>query len=117
MPAAALSSRLTDQYLPPAMRGFRDADIYPLDGPDLGRARALARGHTRSGKVLLYTVDPPHHLAFAQSIKQNLAKIGLDVQIKGIPRQAYLTAGWGPAARTTSGSRRGWPTTTIPTPS
>lgn len=85
-----LSSRLTDQYLPPGMAGFRDARIYSLAGPDLRRARALARGHTRSGKVVLYTIDFPHHLSFAQSIKQNLASIGLDVQIKGIPLQAYF---------------------------
>lgn len=85
------SSRLTDQYLPPGMPGFRDARIYPLEGPDLRRARALARGHTRSGKVSLYTISLPHHIAFAQSIKQNLAKIGLEVTIKGVPRLAYFS--------------------------
>jgi peptide/nickel transport system substrate-binding protein len=85
-----LSSTLTDQYLPPGTTGFRDAHIYPLDGPDLDRARALARGHTRSGKVVLHTIALPHHIAFAQSIKRNLAKIGLDVEITGIPRDAYF---------------------------
>lgn len=84
------SSQLTDQYLPPDMAGFRDARIYPLNGPNLRRARALARGNTRSGKVVLYTIDLPHHLSFAQSIRQNLAKIGLDVQIRGIPLEAYF---------------------------
>ena len=48
-----LSSRLTDQYLPHSMRGFKDVRIYPLDHADLRRARALAKGHTRDGKVLL----------------------------------------------------------------
>jgi ABC-type oligopeptide transport system substrate-binding subunit len=85
-----LSSRLTDQYLPPGMAGFRDARIYPLERPDLRRARALARGNTRSGKVVLYTIDAPHHIAFAQSIKQNLARIGLDVLIKDFPIAAYF---------------------------
>jgi peptide/nickel transport system substrate-binding protein len=84
------SSKLTDQYLPPSVAGFRDARIYPLEGPDLRRARALARGNTRSGKALLYTIDVPNHIAFAQSIKQNLAKIGLEVEIKGFPRPAYF---------------------------
>ena len=85
------SSKLTDQYLPPSMAGFRDARIYPLERPDLRRARALARGNTRSGKVLLYTIDFPFHVSFAQSIKQDLAKIGLDVEIKAIPLQAYFS--------------------------
>jgi peptide/nickel transport system substrate-binding protein len=85
-----LESRLTDQYLPPTFPGFRDARIYPLAGPDLRRARTLARGNTRGGKAVLYTVDAPPLLAFAQRIKQNLSKIGLEVQIKGIPVQAYF---------------------------
>jgi ABC-type transport system substrate-binding protein len=39
---------------------------------------------------VLYTIDLPHHIAFAQSIRQNLAKIGLEVRIKGIPLHAYF---------------------------
>jgi len=85
-----LESRLTDQYLPPTMKGFRDARIYPLQGPDLARARQLARGQTRGGKAVLYTVDTHPHPSFAQSIRQDLAKIGLDVQIKVIPQPAYF---------------------------
>ena len=49
-----LSDRLTDQYLPPSLPGFRDADIYPLERPNLERARALARGNLRGGKAVLY---------------------------------------------------------------
>ena len=37
----------TDQYLAPVMPGFRDERIYPLKGPDLKKARALAKGHMR----------------------------------------------------------------------
>lgn len=48
------SSKLADQYLPPSVAGFSDARIYPLEGPDLRRARALARGNTRGG--------PPYRL-------------------------------------------------------
>jgi peptide/nickel transport system substrate-binding protein len=83
-------SRLTDQYLLPGMPGFRDARIYPLAGPDVRRARDLARGNRRSGKAVLHTVDSPVQLAAAQSIRRDLAKIGLDVQIKGIPLPAYF---------------------------
>ena len=85
-----LESRLTDQYLPPTMTGFRDAYIYPLEKPDLNRARELARGRTRGGKAVLYTVTTDPHPAFAQSIKRNLAKIGLDVEVKTFPTPAYF---------------------------
>jgi peptide/nickel transport system substrate-binding protein len=85
-----LASRLTDQYLPPTLPGFRDARIYPLRRPDLRRARALARGHTRSGKAVLYTFDTPLTLGFAQIVKRNLGEIGLEVEVKGIPLSAYF---------------------------
>ncbi len=84
------ASTLTDQYLPPLMPGFKDARIYPLNGPDLPQARALARDNLRSGKAILHTVASPLQLALAQSIKRDLAKIGLTVEIKGIPLPAYF---------------------------
>jgi peptide/nickel transport system substrate-binding protein len=85
-----LQSRLTDQYLLPGMPGFRDANIYPLHGPDLRKARELARGNTRGGEAVLFTVASPLRLAAAQLIKRDLAKIGLDVEIRGIPLSAYF---------------------------
>ena len=41
-------------YLPPFMPGFRYERIYPLKAPDTARAKKLAKGHTRSGKAVLY---------------------------------------------------------------
>jgi ABC-type transport system substrate-binding protein len=84
-----LGGRLTDQYLPPGLPGFRDARIYPLKRPNLRRALTLARGHTRSGKAVLYTLEVPSFIAAGQIIRRNLAKIGLDVEVKGIPPSAY----------------------------
>jgi peptide/nickel transport system substrate-binding protein len=82
-------ARLTDQFLPPTLPGFRDAKIYPLNGPDLEKARALARDHLRSGKATLYVADLPLTLALGQVLKKNLAEIGLEVQVQGIPQPAY----------------------------
>lgn len=84
-----LAGRLTDQYLPPSIPGFKDARIYPLDGPDLAKARSLARGNTRDGKAVLYTYDFAVSLAGAQILSRNLAEIGLDVEVRGIPVPAY----------------------------
>ena len=75
----------TDQYLPPGMPGFQDKRIYPLKGPDLTKALALAKGNKRSGKAVLYTTDRHLGLAQAQIVKDNLSKIGLDVEIKAFP--------------------------------
>ena len=59
--------------------------IYPLTGPDVKKARQLAKGHTRSGKALLYTIANPVGVAQAQIVRNNLRKIGLDVEIKEFP--------------------------------
>ena len=75
----------TDQYLPLGMPGYRNANVYPLNGPNLERARALASGHRRGGKAVLWTFDAPPALNAAQIIKGNLRAIGLDVQVVGLP--------------------------------
>ena len=83
------SLRLSDQYLPPGLPGFRDDRIYPLGRADVRKARTLAHGVRRGGKAVLYAPDIPFHIAAAQVIKRNLARIGLEVEIKGIPITAY----------------------------
>jgi peptide/nickel transport system substrate-binding protein len=88
-------SKLTDQYLPAALPGFRNADIYPLQGPDLLRARALAEGNLRGRKAVLYAPAGQVPLQIAQVVKQQLAAIGLEVDVRSVPLHtasaAYLT--------------------------
>jgi peptide/nickel transport system substrate-binding protein len=81
---------LTEQYLPPALPGFRNVHIYPLRKPDLLRAGALARGHRRHRKAVLYIHALPIPIAHAQAIKRDLAGIGLDVEVEPIPPAAYF---------------------------
>jgi ABC-type transport system substrate-binding protein len=81
----AVAGTPTDQYLPPAVPGFKDADIYPLGRPDLGRARELARGNLRDGRAVLYTANVPQALVPAQLAKQQLAQIGLEVEVRPLP--------------------------------
>jgi oligopeptide transport system substrate-binding protein len=80
----------TDQHIPQSVPGFRDERIYPLAGPDLRRARALAEGRTRSGKATLYTCDRPDCVAPAQILRRNLKAIGISVTIKRFPTQLFF---------------------------
>jgi peptide/nickel transport system substrate-binding protein len=75
----------SDQYLPAAMPGFRDANIYPLERPNLRRARQLASGNLRGGRVVLYTNNTALPMAFGQLVKRQLAEIGLEVEVRGFP--------------------------------
>jgi oligopeptide transport system substrate-binding protein len=77
----------TDQYLAPVVPGFQNERIYPLNAPDLRRARALAQGRLRSGKAVLYTCSEPRPdcTGVPQVLERNLRAIGLDVEIKQFP--------------------------------
>ena len=79
-----------DHYIPPIIPGYRNTHIYPLRKPNLAKARALARGHTRGGKLVLYVNTRPPVLAQAQIVKQDLKHIGLDVQIVSFPPGLYF---------------------------
>jgi peptide/nickel transport system substrate-binding protein len=93
-----LGGRRTDQILPPSVPGFRDWDLYPLKGPNLEKARALARGNLRGGRAILYTFPPaaiPFALRAAEVVRFNLAQIGLDVDVRTVPNvyRRLLTPG------------------------
>jgi peptide/nickel transport system substrate-binding protein len=83
-----LVGRRTDQILPPGMPAYRDWDLYPLRGPNLREARALARGNLRDAKAALYIRRPvaePFARPVAEVARSNLAQIGLDVDIEEVP--------------------------------
>ncbi len=75
----------TDQYLPRAIPGFRNAKIYP-SRPDLAKARALAAGNTRSGQGVFYSCNTGPCLPMAQIIQANLQAIGVNMDIRAFPR-------------------------------
>jgi peptide/nickel transport system substrate-binding protein len=85
------SSEWTDQYLPPHVPGYRNRSIYPLGG-DPQRAKALADGHTRGGKAVLYVPDFAQPLATAQLVRQQLAEIGLEIEIRTFAEHATSSA-------------------------
>jgi ABC-type transport system substrate-binding protein len=103
-----------DHYLPTFLSSNRVGEIYPVDGPDLQRARALAAGNTRRGKAIYFARDDPRNQEVAQIVQADLAKIGLNVEIQTLPSPVALekmgtrgepfdigilglTCGWDPA--------------------
>ena len=61
------------------MPGFNDARVYPLT-PDTATAKRLAGGQSRS--AVLYTCSSSPCDQLGQIVKDNLAAIGIDVQVK-----------------------------------
>ncbi len=77
-----LAGKRTDQVLPPGLAGFRDADLYPLKGPNFNFAKKLATGHTKDGKIVYYTSNTAAAAAIGQIVQFDLKQIGLDVEVK-----------------------------------
>ncbi len=76
-----LAGKRTDQVLPPGIAGFRDANLYPLKGPDLATAKKwTAKSGVADGtNVELYTSNRGSAPLVAQIIQFNLKQIGLNV--------------------------------------
>ncbi len=71
---------VNDEYLPPGFPGYPHAHVYPLQGPDIKTAGALAAG--THGTAVLYTCNQPPCPQDAQIITRNLKRIGIDVETK-----------------------------------
>ena len=83
-------ARPADEYLPPGFPGYRPVHVYPLDGPDLAKARALAKGHLRSGHATFLACGTQDCAERAIAVADALKKIGLDVRIDSSPGQFTL---------------------------
>jgi ABC-type oligopeptide transport system substrate-binding subunit len=86
----AYAGVINDQYMPPSMRGFKNAAIYP-SRPNVARARSLAQGNLRGGKGVLYTCNTGPCIPTAEIVQNNLKAIGLDMEIKTFPRAVQFT--------------------------
>ncbi len=72
----------TDDYVPPS-DAAPDFHLYPLNGPDLRRAKRLAgRVHATA---IMYTPNLPPWVQEAQVVRRNLAPLGIDVEVKEFP--------------------------------
>jgi peptide/nickel transport system substrate-binding protein len=80
-----------DQYLPPGFPGYQAAQLYPLDGPDVAKARRLARGHLRGGSLVYLSCGTVACKQRAEIVASDLGRIGLHVQIESAPGSGTQT--------------------------
>ena len=78
--AAADQAMPADGYLPEDMPGVTGAHVYPVDGPDLAKARALMHGRTAT--VVLVTCTSGVCREQAQILRRNLAAIGIALRVR-----------------------------------
>jgi YVTN family beta-propeller protein len=83
------TAEASDDYFPPAIVGATDFHLYPVNGPDLRRARQLA-GNVRA-TAIMYTPNLPQWRHAAQIVRRNLRPLGIAVELKEMPYGAYFT--------------------------
>jgi ABC-type oligopeptide transport system substrate-binding subunit len=73
------------------MPGYRAAHVYPLK-PDLAKARQLiAAAHAAGSTAVLYTLDSYPGPEQAQIVKNDLAQIGIRVQVQTFPSDTFFS--------------------------
>jgi ABC-type transport system substrate-binding protein len=80
----------SDEYLPPGFPGYQARHVYPIAGPDLAKARALARGHLRGGRAVFLACGTQDCAERAIVVADALKKIGLRVRIDSSLGQSTL---------------------------
>ena len=91
-----LAGKRTDQILPPGMAGFKDADLYPLKGPNLKAARKWANGATRDGKLVYYAFSMASAAAIAQIFAFDVKQIGLETEVEAVRPERRARQGLDP---------------------
>jgi ABC-type oligopeptide transport system substrate-binding subunit len=89
------AGKRADQILPPGMAGFKDWSLYPLKVTpgSIAQAKKLASGNTRDGKAVIWSSNRGAAPLQAQVVQFNLKNIGIDSEIKLLPRaQQFGTA-------------------------
>jgi ABC-type transport system substrate-binding protein len=81
--AGALAGTPTNQILPPTVRGYKKLDLYPVNGPDVAKAKQLMHG--RKLTLNLYTTNDTIGQQQGQVFVDNLARIGITVKVKAMP--------------------------------
>ncbi len=88
-----LYGKRTTQILPPGMNGFKQQSIYPIKvtAGTIANAKKLAAGNLRDGKAIIWSSNRGVAPLQAQLIQYNLKQMGLDGEIKLLPRATQFT--------------------------
>ena len=88
-----LYGKRTGQILPPGILGYKQLNLYPIKvtSGTVKKAKQLASGNLRGGKAVMWAANRGVAPLQAQLIQYNLKQMGLDAEIKLLPRATQFT--------------------------
>jgi peptide/nickel transport system substrate-binding protein len=81
-----LAGAPTGRLVPPLLPGATQSPAFPQGNHDAAAARGLAAGNLRDGTAVLWAASDPVGVRRADAVQQELAQIGLNVQVQTFPR-------------------------------
>jgi ABC-type oligopeptide transport system substrate-binding subunit len=89
-----LAGRRDDNILPPGIAGYKNYKLYPIEGSDYTKAKALAQQAGGCKDVTLYTGNSAVGQGLGQVFKYNLGQLGCNVNVKLLQGfQIYIATG------------------------
>jgi ABC-type oligopeptide transport system substrate-binding subunit len=77
-----------DQFLAPAIAGYKKANIYPTKAPNLSKAKSLYSG---GGKAVIYIRNRPYQIQQGSIFQYNLKQIGIDSSVEPFAAGVFYT--------------------------
>jgi ABC-type oligopeptide transport system substrate-binding subunit len=83
-----LAGKRDDQFMAPAVPGYTNANIYPLNAPNLSKAKSLYSG---GGNAVVYIRNRTYQIQQGQILQYNLKQIGIDSSVNAFTAATFYT--------------------------
>jgi peptide/nickel transport system substrate-binding protein len=83
-----LSGKKDDQFMASAVPGYKNANIYPLNAPNLKKAKSLYSG---GGNATIYIRNRTYQISQGQILQYNLKQIGIDSTVVPFTAATFYT--------------------------
>jgi peptide/nickel transport system substrate-binding protein len=75
-----------DQFMAPAVPGYKKANIYPTKAPDDAKAKSL---YSKGGSAVVYVRNRPYQVVQGTILQYNLKQIGIDASVQAFPAATF----------------------------
>ena len=83
-----LAGKRDDQFMAPAVPGYKNGNIYPTKAPNLAKAKSL---YTGGGNATIYIRNRTYQIAQGQILQYNLKQIGIDSTVNPFTAATFYT--------------------------